>query len=325
MDFYENYVKKLIPTRPVDGHKGTFGHVLNIAGSGFYTGAAYFSSISALKVGCGRVTLASTEPVLYAVSALGPDIILKPLEGTKEKTIHPKAVKKLINSLERFDVISIGCGISMNKETMNFLKNFIDVLKNHQTPIIFDADGLTHIGKLKITKLPSNSILTPHPKELSDLMEVSVDNILKQPEFWVKECCEKYNCTTILKLHKTIVSDNKGNFYVNNTGNTALSHGGSGDILCGMISGFIASGSRSEPKLACEGQAKQGELNDGDVRVCDNKLHRSKQGLGCFEASVLAVYLHGKAAEIASEELTEYSTLSSDLLNYIPKAIKSIL
>lgn len=288
-DYYENYIKKLLPQRPADSHKGTFGHVLNIAGSGFYTGAAYFSSISALKIGCGRVTLASAETCCRAVSNLTPDIILRPLKETKEKTIHPQSVKKIKEILERFNVISIGCGLSRNKETIKFLKELIKELNKIDYPIIFDADALSIIGEEKIEKLPKNTILTPHPKELSKLMGVGVDNILKQPEFWAKECCEKYSCTTVLKTHKTIVADNKGKFYVNNTGNTALSHGGSGDILCGMIAGFTA------------------------------------QGLNNFEASVLAVYLHGKTAEFASEELTEYATLSSDLLKYIPSAIKSIL
>lgn len=289
IDYYENYIKKLLPQRPEDSHKGTFGHVLNIAGSGFYTGAAYFSSISALKVGCGRVTLASAETCCRVVSNLAPDIILRPLKETKEKTIHPQSVKKIKEILDRFNIISVGCGLSRNKETIKFLKELIKELNKFDYPIIFDADALSIIGGEKIEILPKNTILTPHPKELSKLMGVGVDNILKQPEFWAKECCEKYACTTVFKIHKTIVADNKGKFYVNNTGNTALSHGGSGDVLCGMISGFLA------------------------------------QGLSCFEASVLAVYLHGKTAEFASEELTEYSTLSSDLLKYIPNAIKSIL
>lgn len=289
IDYYENYIKKLLPQRPEDSHKGTFGHVLNISGSGFYTGAAYFSSISALKVGCGRLTLASSETCCKAVSALAPDVILMPLKETKEQTIHPQAAKKIKEILKRYEVVSLGCGLSRNKETVKFLKELIKELKKYDCPIIFDADALSIIGEEKIEKLPPNTILTPHPKEISKLMGVNIDNILKQPEFWAKECCEKYGCTTVLKTHKTIVADNKGKFYLNNTGNTALSHGGSGDVLCGMIAGFTA------------------------------------QGLNNFEASVLAVYLHGKTAEIASEELTEYATLSSDLLKYIPYAIKSIL
>lgn len=123
---------------------------------------------------------------------------------------------------------------------------------------------------------------------MSRLLGVNVEDILSKPEFCIKKCCEKYNCTIILKLHKTMIADNNGNFYINNTGNSALSHGGSGDVLCGMISGFLA------------------------------------QRVNIFDACCLGVYLHGLAAEIASDELTEYSTLASDLVKYIHKAIKTL-
>lgn len=277
MTYDKNYIKNLLPKRPENSHKGTFGHVLNIAGSDSYTGAAYFSSISALKVGCGLVTLSSAETVRSTVSALCPDIILIPLNKIKKENI--------IN----FQAISIGCGLSKEKKAVNIFKKIVNLLKNSQIPIVIDADGLNILSDLKNNNLPFNTILTPHPKELSRLLEVSTENILEKPEFWIKKCCEKYNCTTVLKLHKTIIADNNGNFYVNETGNSALAHGGSGDILCGMISGFLA------------------------------------QGMEIFDACCLGVYLHGLSAEIASKDLTEYSTLASDLINYIPKAIKLCL
>ena len=286
--FNNDYFKNILPKRPENSHKGTFGHVLNIAGSGFYTGAAYFSSISALKIGCGKITLASCESGLKSVSSLSPDVILLPLEESKENTIAPQGLKKIVPKLQDYQAISIGCGLSVDKHTNKFFVKLIKTLKDFQTPIVIDASGL-NILAISPHTLPLNTILTPHPKELSRLMSVDIENILSQPEFWVKKCCEKYHCTTVLKLHKTMVADNKGHFYINTTGNSALSHGGSGDILCGMITGLLS------------------------------------QGLGCFEASCLGVYLHGLSAELASKELTEYSTLSSDLLNYIPKAIKTII
>lgn len=291
MEYNKKYFKNILPKRPKNSHKGTFGHVLNVAGSGFYTGAAYFSSISPLKVGCGIVTLASAETVLRTVSALSPDIVLLPLDETKEKTISSTAIKNLEKIIDKFNAVSIGCGISTNKETEKFFLALLNVLNQHQIPVVIDADGLNLLAlqNFDSVNLPINTILTPHPRELSRLMGVELENILSNPDYWVKKCCEKYNCTTVLKLHNTIVADNNGNFYVNNTGNSALSHGGSGDVLCGMITGFLA------------------------------------QGVNIFESSILAVYLHGLSAEIASKELTEYSVLSSDLLNYIPKAIKTIL
>lgn len=289
MEYNKEYFKNILPKRHENAHKGTFGHVLNIAGCGFYTGAAYFSSIAPSRVGCGRITLASTETVLKSISALTPDVILMPLDSTSEKTVSSKSIKKLKKVLSDYQAISIGCGISLNKDTAKFFRELIETLKAFKTPIVIDADAITFLSKFKKVELPKNTILTPHPAEMARLMEVKVENILSQPEFWSKKCCEKYNCTTVLKIHKTIIADNNGRFYQNNSGNTALSHGGSGDVLCGMITGFLS------------------------------------QGLNCFDASVLGVYLHGITAELASAELTEYSTLSSDLLKYIPYAIKTII
>lgn len=270
----KEHFKNILPKRPENSHKGTFGRVLNIAGSEFYPGAAYFSSISPLKVGCGLVTLASAETVLKTVSALSPDVILMSLNQIKKEIF-------------KFQAISIGCGLGVNGG--KYLKKVLKLVENLQTPLVIDADGLNILSQMKELQLPQNTILTPHPKEFSKLMGIELEKVLQQPEFWVKKCCEKYNCTTVLKLHKTLVADNKGHFYENNTGNSGLSHGGSGDVLCGMITGFLA------------------------------------QGLNCFDASCLGVYLHGLAAEIASKELTEYSVLASDLLNYISVAIKTLL
>lgn len=282
-------IKKLIPKRPQNSHKGTFGHVLNIAGSGFYTGASYFSSLAPLKVGCGRSTLASTKGVLTSISSISPDIILFPLEETREGTISKRAAKQLESEIDKFNVVSIGCGLSVNRETIEFFDEFLTLLRKKSIPVVIDADGLNILSITEETQLPSKTILTPHPLELSRLFKVNVENILLQPEFWIQKCCDKYDCTTILKMPQTLIYDNDGKTYVNYTGNSALAHGGSGDVLCGMISGFLA------------------------------------QGVSLFDASVLSVHLHGITAEIASDELTEYSTLSSDLLNYIPKAIKTLL
>lgn len=279
MDISEKNIKNLLPKRPEESNKGTFGHVLNIAGSEFYSGAAYFSSLAPLRVGCGRSTLASGDGVLKSVSSLSPDIILFPLE-----------IKALMARLSDFSAISIGCGLSTGDNAVKLFKEVLKKLGQTDIPLVIDADGLNILAASpELKKLPSKTILTPHPLEMSRLMGVGVENILQQPVFWAKKCCDEYNCTTVLKLHKTVVADSRGHIYINNTGNTALSHGGSGDVLTGMITGFLA------------------------------------QGMNVFDASVLAVYLHGLTAEIASKELSEYSTLASDLLKYIPMAIKTLI
>lgn len=262
-----------LPKREQFSNKGTFGKVLNIAGSEYYTGAAYLSSVSALKVGCGYVALSSSPKVLNTIALRSSDIVFIPLENLKKK-------------ISEFNVVSIGCGLSTDLSVSILFKSTLETLSKLEVPVIIDADGLNLLSKMsEETALPENLILTPHPKEASRLLGVEVEDILDKPMLYAKEICHKYNCTTVLKLHSTVVCSKDFDIYVNDTGNSALAKAGTGDILTGMISGFCA------------------------------------QGLSGFDAARLAVYLHGKAGEIASGMLSEYSVLASDLLKYIPLAI----
>lgn len=213
-----------IPERTELGHKGTFGKVLNIAGSKYMPGAAYLSSVSALRVGCGYCLLASEDSVIKTVACQSNNIVFVPL--------------KLIKS-QKPDVISIGCGLSTTwkaKSIFSFvLTNFSDV------PTIIDADGLNILSKMNI-KLPENVILTPHPLEASRLLKVDISYILENREEVAKRISEMYKCVTVLKGHNTVISDINGDIYINDSGNSALAKAGSGDVLTGIISGLVAQG-----------------------------------------------------------------------------------
>lgn len=264
-----------LPKRTENSHKGTYGKVINIAGSQNFTGAAYLSSISALKVGCGYITLASLPNVIATVAAQSPDIVFMPIAKAK-------------NEVENYDAISIGCGLSINPGAVLMFKTILNELEQSNKPIVIDADGLNILSKIKSPKLPENIILTPHPKEAAKLLKTSVEKILMNTEYWAQKLSEIYECTTVLKSHHTVVCSKKMETYINTTGNSALSKAGSGDVLCGMISGFLA------------------------------------QKMKPYEAAKLAVYLHGRAGELAGQDLSEYSVLASDLLRYIPLAIREL-
>lgn len=262
-----------LPKREQFSNKGTFGKVLNIAGSEFYTGAAYLSSISALKVGCGYVALASSPKVLNTIALRSSDIVFIQLEDIKKR-------------IEEFNVVSIGCGLSTELSVSILFKSILETLSKIESTVIIDADGLNLLAKMKeVPALPENLIITPHPKEASRLLKVDIDDILNKPMQYAKELTDKYNCTTVLKMHSTVVCSKDKDIYINETGNSALAKAGTGDILTGMIAGLSA------------------------------------QGMKNFEAAKLGVFLHGKAGEIASGMLSEYSVLASDLLKYIPLAI----
>ena len=265
-----------LPERPEFSNKATFGKVLNIAGSEFYSGAAYLSSLSALKVGCGYVALSSSPKSMSTVANLTPDIVFVPISSVKE-------------ALPKYNVVSIGCGLSVDASTTILFKSVITALASLDKTVLIDADGLNILAKKKPSKLPKKLIITPHPKEASRLLKTDVGEILGKPVACAKKISKKYGCTTVLKMHSTVVCSKDMEVYINKTGNSALSKAGSGDVLTGMISGLCA------------------------------------QDMSEFEAAKLGVYLHGRTGEIASSMLTEYSVLASDLLKYIPLALVDIM
>ena len=287
-DVTQEFVMNIIPARAQDSHKGSFGSVLNIAGSKNYPGAAYLSSYAPLKVGCGYVTLASIEPVIASVAAKTSEIVFY-YTRQDDYTISAKAVRDLVKLANKHKVISIGCGLNttayQGNEIDMFVNDFFNELIESEKIFIVDADALNSVSRLKNFVFPKNSIITPHPKELSRLLNVEIDDILADKIKYAEIAADKYGVTIVLKGHETVIADQE-NVYVNHNGNSALAKAGSGDVLTGIIAGFAA------------------------------------QGASPAEAAALSVYLHGLAGKIAAEKMTQYGVVASDLIEYLPLAIK---
>lgn len=224
-----DYKLPKLPVREENSNKGTFGKILNISGSEYMSGAAYLSSISALKIGAGYVELASEERVLNAVAALAPEVVLAPLSKIPETDAS---------------VLLIGCGLSTSDKAIALFNQVIP----SELPTVIDADGLNILAKLypspqlweKVSAGRMRGlVLTPHPKEASRLLNCSLEDILSDMENSAKKISEKYKCITVLKSHNTIVTDGE-KIYRNTTGNSALAKAGSGDVLAGMIAGLLA-------------------------------------------------------------------------------------
>ena len=282
------YAKTLLPNRPQDSSKATFGNVLNVSGSVLYRGAAYLSSVSALRSGAGYVTLACIEPVASSVASATPDIVIFPL-NSRTGAIARGQYRTIAAMLPKYRVLLVGCGLSGPTGIDLNLKVFLrGLLGSDPNSTVIDADGLNILSELPEIKLPPHTVLTPHPKELSRLLKITTEEIQANRVVSAEFAARNFGATIVLKGHRTIVTDGK-NTYVNTTGNSSLAKAGSGDVLAGMIAGFCA------------------------------------QGLSTLDASCLAVYLHGKAGELASMDKTEYGVLASDLLAYIPLALKSLL
>ena len=213
-----------LPCRPLDSNKGTFGKILNIAGSKYMPGAAYISSVAAMTAGCGLVCLMSEESVIQAVSAQTSIITFAPLS-------------EMLERLQTFDVLLIGCGLSTSKQAEKIFKYAIE---NSKLPTIIDADGLNILSKNQIP-LPEKTILTPHPLEAARLLHTDLEKVLADRENSAKEISKSYNCITVLKSHETIVTDGE-KIFKNTTETTALAKGGSGDVLAGVIASLTAQG-----------------------------------------------------------------------------------
>ncbi len=198
----------------------------------------------------------------------------------------PEAVYyKKLPDISQFSTVLIGCGLG---NFVGVFKNVIKRLENSVIPVVIDADGLNILSKIKI-KLPENLIITPHPLEAARLLGVNVNEILDDLESSAKNLSKKYNCVTVLKTHRTIICDKNLEIHINQHGNSALAKAGSGDVLAGMIAGLLA------------------------------------QGMSTFEGAKLGVYLHSRAGEIASEELSEYCVLASDIPKYLHRAVLELV
>ena len=218
-----------LPQRKEISNKSTYGRVLNISGSDYMSGAAYLSSVSALKIGCGYCFLCSTEKCMNIVASQTQNIVFVPYD-------------KLEENIKTADVIEIGCGLGQNWQSNKIFEAFLKYTPADKK-IIVDADGLNIISQNPekfICKGFKNVVFTPHPKEAARLL--NVDNVLDNIEEAAKLISEKYGCTTILKTHNTFIYSPENRTYTNTTGSNALAKAGSGDVLTGMISGLIAQG-----------------------------------------------------------------------------------
>ena len=282
-DFYD-----VLHERKPSSHKGKFGHVLVLAGSPQYTGAAYLCAQGALRVGSGLVTLGVPKSLRTVYQIKANEYMTLGLSETEAGTLSIDAYECIMEFLEKADALAIGPGLSMHPDTIKLVKKIISA---SDKPLVVDADGINAIAEelLVLRKAKASLVLTPHLGEMAKLLHSSVKSV--QSDKWkiTKELADKYGVTIALKgFHSTIAGSDK-KIYINSSGNPYMASGGIGDILTGMISGFLA------------------------------------QGLSPLESAKLGVYLHGTAGDLAASEAIGAGILASDLICKIPFAISSIV
>ncbi len=280
-------VLKNFPKRPPNANKKDFGHVLVMAGSNGYTGAAYLTSQAAVLSGSGLVTLAVGKSIYPIMAQKLTEVMVKPFFETKDYSLSLMAEKELLVFAERCTSLAIGPGISRNKETQGLVRSLLGKIEK---PVVLDADGINafagHLDSLK--KSLSGLILTPHMGEMARLLEKDIGEVENSRKDIALEFAHRYNIVLVLKGRETIVARPDGDFYMNETGNVGMATGGTGDCLTGMIASFTG------------------------------------QGMDPFNAAAAGVYLHGKAGDLAAKEKGTLSLIATDLLNKLPEVLKTL-
>lgn len=270
----DDFLMRNFPLRDNASNKGTFGRTLLVCGSKKYPGAALLASKAASSIGSGLTVLASKPEVFNKIAAVTPEIINIEFN-----------LKTILEESLQSSVIVIGPGLT----TENDIKEIVEALiLQVSVPIVLDADGINVLAGHKelIKKVKKEIILTPHPKEFSRLLEISLDEVLNNKIELVRSNAKELNCTIVLKGPATIIGTKDGNTYVSPFSNSALAKGGTGDVLAGFIGGLIS------------------------------------QGLKPDLAACVGVYIHGKTAELITKDKTVFSLLPQDLVSYLPQAIK---
>lgn len=215
-------VRNALPKRLAEGHKGTFGTALILAGSRGFSGAATLTSLAALRSGAGLVKLGVPEAIINPIEKKVTEAVKFALPQTKAQTFAFSGLELIIKQLIKADVLAIGPGITTNPETQ---KLELEILKQARIPVVIDADGLNNLTRAVFKKIKAPKVLTPHPGELSRLINKSSAEI----NFQRIEICRKYahefDSVLVLKGAPTVISSPEGKVYVNPTGNNGLGSG----------------------------------------------------------------------------------------------------
>lgn len=283
----EEFVRANFPVRENNSQKGDYGKVLVIAGSVGMTGAAYLSSQSAVTAGSGLVTLAIPAGLNGAMEAKTTEVMTLPVEDINGH-ISSDAAEKILERTDMADAVLIGPGLGRSSDAARVLKS---VLSHSKVPVIIDADGINAASRDMdiLSDCTCPVIFTPHAVEMSRLTGLDRDYIEENRLVASKEFAEEYGVTVILKGHHTIVTASDGEQYINITGNPGLATGGSGDVLAGITASLAA------------------------------------RGINETAAAAMAVYIHGKAGDIAKDKYGMESVTASLVMESIPDALRQIL
>ncbi|MFH1598615.1 MAG: NAD(P)H-hydrate dehydratase [Patescibacteria group bacterium] len=279
---------EIIWQRPQNIHKRQAGKILIIAGSKGMSGAGLLTAEAAFRTGIGLIVFGYPESLKDVYRKVLPEMMSLILPETPAGSLSLKALEEIVKGSEDVDMVVLGPGLTRNSETVSLIQQ---VVAKIDKPLIIDADGLNAISEGNPDEIfsnrPNRTIITPHYGEMGRLIKLSPkeieDNKYKLSERYARE----WNLTLVLKGQETLITEPAGKQVINKSGGPGLATAGSGDVLSGIIATL---GAQNQEKL--------------------------------FEAAATSVYLHGLAGDLATKEIGERSVMATDVINYLPEALK---
>jgi ADP-dependent NAD(P)H-hydrate dehydratase / NAD(P)H-hydrate epimerase len=280
-------VRSLVPVRKPDSHKGTYGHVVVIAGSRGKTGAAILASRACMRAGAGLTTLAAPRSLNNIFAGALIEVMTEPLRDTAEEEIESLTDDEWRRLLERKTVALFGPGIGVTDSTRNNLRW---LLRHLSMPWVIDADGLNNLALDldRLRKAKTAPILTPHPGEMARLIGKDAASVNKDRIGVALTFATEHKCYVVLKGARTVLATPAGKIFINPIGNPGMASGGMGDVLAGILAALLAQG------LSPEGAMK------------------------------LAVYLHGFIADRIAAERGMLGMIASDIIDGLPAGLCSL-
>jgi ADP-dependent NAD(P)H-hydrate dehydratase / NAD(P)H-hydrate epimerase len=278
------------PRRAPGSHKGTYGHVLVIAGSVGKSGAAVLAALGALRAGAGLVTVATCRGAVPLVAQARPELMTEPLAG--EEHVEADAAAQALSLARTRDAVVLGPGLGQQASTREFVR---EVVRRCPVPLLVDADGLNALAAasrvapaVDALRRQTATVVTPHPGEMGRLVGASTGEVQRRRLETARTLAVETGAVVVLKGQRTLVAEAAGRSAVNPTGNAGLATGGTGDVLAGIIGALLARGS------------------DG------------------WTAAAAGVFVHGRAGDLVARRLGEDALLAADVAEALPDALRDL-
>jgi hydroxyethylthiazole kinase-like uncharacterized protein yjeF len=273
-------LRRLLSPRPRDAHKGLFGHLLIVGGSRGMSGAPTMAAKAALRSGVGLVTVAAPSSVQPIIAGKIDEVMTIALPE-KDGAVQSEASVEIRKASDSATAVCLGPGVTQERGARELM---LWALRELNKPLVLDADGLNALAdsRLGLSGRKAPLILTPHPGECGRLLGISTANVQADRLGSVRKLAEKHHCIAVLKGANTLIADGRNpasgiRVAINTTGNSGMATGGAGDTLTGIIGALLG------------------------------------QGMDAFDAACIGVYVHGRAGDLAAEELGQRSMMAGDI------------